>query len=808
MCRLLKGVELGERSRWLLQAAAFLVPLVISGQAVLTAGTIKGTGRYETIKGHPGNYIELYEWNLFLSQDAGTALGERRRLGACSEYGSACTAGYYQIDNRSGWNTIYVSQPIFYARPTLVTDVQIGDSQVVTVNPELNIDYSCRNVADGAWSWSTVWYQTFVATGTSINRIQFMLAGWNASSIAVSVLHDNGGAITTWPQVGPTKSAGVGYGDGWVGFRSGDIPTTPYQRYAVRLTGQGGTSPSDFAVRCRTEDGNGYALGQAYDAGGNPRNLDLLVTVFSDNDGTVIPYIDMTPGNVEDLAGGTGAWGQTFKATAAALAATDCFIAGAGTWDVDVTFRVRQNGPTGAQVGPTKIAQAVYQATNCGLVGVSYAPGEVPLVPGNTYFIEMSPAAGSPTFAAYKFHSQSDNGYPYGSAYKDGVLQPDVDLEMTIMEYKPWYSPAVVNPGFEDYGGKLDGWRVTAASGVGPDNPPLDNSNPYGPKTTFGDHFAGKITNWGSMSFTLGQMIEVANYSPTSDHIAWVLNAYVQLHGHTGQTDEPQNVHQVWEIGWNADGSMPASVDRCTNYATVASLDGAFTNNDRLAFHPLSLSGMLSGATGLKGMAVRVRMYNDAVREWSMSNVDNVSFTATVPPPGPEIALSTDAIERTVAICDVPPMDTFTVANAGPAMMNYTISDDAAWLSVAPTAGSSAGEPDLIQVTYAWAGLPIGTYFATITLSSAEAWNSPRTIPVSLTVRTVRPDLDGDSDVDQKDVGLLQACYTGPGVAQQDPACQAARLDGDEDADTDDFAVLQRCLSGPDVCPPSGCDDQ
>ncbi|NIM51447.1 MAG: hypothetical protein GTO22_19735, partial [Gemmatimonadales bacterium] len=51
--------------------------------------------------------------------------------------------------------------------------------------------------------------------------------------------------------------------------------------------------------------------------------MDLLITVFSDNDETVIPYIDMTPGNVEQLEGQTGVWAQTYTATGAALAAVD-----------------------------------------------------------------------------------------------------------------------------------------------------------------------------------------------------------------------------------------------------------------------------------------------------------------------------------------------------------------------------------------------------------------------------------------------------------------------------------------------------
>ena len=57
-------------------------------------------------------------------------------------------------------------------------------------------------------------------------------------------------------------------------------------------------------------------------------------------------------------------------------------------------------------------------------------------------------------------------------------------------------------------------------------------------------------------------------------------------------------------------------------------------------------------------------------------------------------------------------------------------------------------------------------------------------------------DLDHDGDCDQADFGRFQACFTGPNVPQNDPACLVARLDLDADVDPDDFNLFLGCMTG------------
>ncbi len=82
-----------------------------------------------------------------------------------------------------------------------------------------------------------------------------------------------------------------------------------------------------------------------------------------------------------------------------------------------------------------------------------------------------------------------------------------------------------------------------------------------------------------------------------------------------------------------------------------------------------------------------------------------------------------------------PMPETLTITNAGSAVMNFTLAEDATWLTLSSSVGSiaSSGSTD-ISVNYSAWGLPMGTYTATITITVPDAPNSPFEIPISLTI--------------------------------------------------------------------------
>jgi hypothetical protein len=412
------------------------VALIALPSLALADGTVTGHARFERVKGRPGlGHAELYESNLFLSPDGGFTRGPSFRLGAPP--GEAPRHdGYYRLDVPAGTWTVLVDQPLFFIRPKVLHGILVEDGKTVTANVDLPIDYSTY-FTDSWTSFDQVWVQTFTATGTSITGVSWKLAGTNATDIEASVLADDGSSNpAAWPRAAPgaAKSDGVAaQADNWVRWRSGEVPTVPGARYAVKLTGVAG-GDRKFAVYKRDKDGSSYSGGTARSSSGEAMGFDLNITVFSDNDGTAVIHSKTTEG-IGELRDGyfAGQWGQTFQpAGGESLAAVDVWAAGADFhWDLDFTFAVFEGGPGGVPVGPSKTTRAAYQAFGAGLHGVSYSPGEVPLEAGKTYYIELTNPEG---FNPYVLDDPRD-AYAGGAAYQSGALKSggSVDLSMTIL---------------------------------------------------------------------------------------------------------------------------------------------------------------------------------------------------------------------------------------------------------------------------------------------------------------------------------------------------------------------------------------
>ncbi len=450
-----------------------VLAVLLAGQPAWSAN-INGHGRFEKIKGKPHmGYVELYETNLFLSPATSFMVGPSRRLGTTCQQGAVCTTsiithdGCYCIDGLPvGPYSILMNQPLFFVAPKVVGTINLQAGQTLTVNPELPVDFSTYFKDSGQWTGAEpVWYQTYTATGTSVRGVTFFLAGVDIqpgqeySSAEVAILKDNGNPNpVNWDFVGSRMEPRIDSGtDNWVRFRSGEIPTIPGTRYAVRISGrnQSFSGSVNFQPYKRNKDANSYVGGQAYNAAGVAQSFDLNYTVFSDNDGTLVTMNRRAVGLgylCDEGFFGTQ-WGQTFIAQGQGLAGADVWAAGANhRWELDFMWKIRPGGPSGTQIGPTKITRAAYQTFGAGLHGVSYAPGEVQLIPGQTYYIEFAisnPPPDSNGFNPYLMQpspgatcggGESQDSYSGGMAFREGVARPNDDVSMTIVEY------AVVGP--------------------------------------------------------------------------------------------------------------------------------------------------------------------------------------------------------------------------------------------------------------------------------------------------------------------------------------------------------------------------
>jgi hypothetical protein len=78
----------------------------------------------------------------------------------------------------------------------------------------------------------------------------------------------------------------------------------------------------------------------------------------------------------------------------------------------------------------------------------------------------------------------------------------------------------------------------------------------------------------------------------------------------------------------------------------------------------------------------------------------------------------------------VPTAQSVSVSSSGSAI-SYTVSTSATWLTTTPASGTTTGT---VSVSVAPQSLAAGTYTGSVTLTSSGASNSPKTIPVTLTV--------------------------------------------------------------------------
>jgi len=100
--------------------------------------------------------------------------------------------------------------------------------------------------------------------------------------------------------------------------------------------------------------------------------------------------------------------------------------------------------------------------------------------------------------------------------------------------------------------------------------------------------------------------------------------------------------------------------------------------------------------------------------------------------PSPFINLNKSQLNFSCGTSGSPPSSqTFSISNTGTGTLNWTVTDNASWLSCTPVSGTDSG---VVTVSVDHSGLAAGTYTGTITVSDPNASNSPQKVSVNLTV--------------------------------------------------------------------------
>jgi len=410
----------------------FVFFLVVSSEKLHSDGTLCGHVRIPKVKDNPNEgWVECYEHYVFVFAEGETE-GKPFRAGCPGQVPPDKEGtGYFQFTLPAGTYSLIATEPRFYPRPTVKHDIKVYDGQTTQVDVILNTDYSCliKNWGDVG---SKVYYQTFIASSTFVNRINIALAGADKFPVPLKVTVHKGGI--NGPQVGPTKFINVNaaQGDAPVSYAPRELPLIPGTLYAVRYEC---TSP-DVSWWAPFHSGTGrdvYPHGQMY-VGETPFNADMYCYIGGDCDDTTISYFSTHIGIGDLYDFGWGAvCGQTFVAKGKAIAGVDFFPTIGWGGFVTCAVCIREDGPAGRIVAPPK----AIDNPSTYIHGVSWNPNESTLTPGRTYFVEIKfvrSTAQNPGFNIYMRYP--DDLYPNGTAYIGDSPYRDYDLNLTILEYK------------------------------------------------------------------------------------------------------------------------------------------------------------------------------------------------------------------------------------------------------------------------------------------------------------------------------------------------------------------------------------
>lgn len=181
-------------------------------------------------------------------------------------------------------------------------------------------------------------------------------------------------------------------------------------------------------------------------------------------------------------------------------------------------------------------------------------------------------------------------------------------------------------------------------------------------------------------------------------------------------------------------GSNPPSQTVAVSNAGAGTLNWVVTENAPwLTVSPLSgtNAGTLTASVNISGLAQGTYSTSITVTATGATNSpQSIAVTLVISSPSLGVTPSAIVFNGFQGQPNPGPVQ-MSISNLGGGSVNWSASSNAPWLSLSSTSGTA---PSTVNVQADIAGLAIGTYSGSITVTAPGASNSPQVIPVTLTV--------------------------------------------------------------------------
>ncbi|MBI4556266.1 MAG: hypothetical protein HY706_01665 [Candidatus Hydrogenedentes bacterium] len=164
----------------------------------------------------------------------------------------------------------------------------------------------------------------------------------------------------------------------------------------------------------------------------------------------------------------------------------------------------------------------------------------------------------------------------------------------------------------------------------------------------------------------------------------------------------PGDTTKTFDIRNTGSGTLSWNITESLNWVTLSAITGTTTSETDTITVTIDRTGQIPGPlTGTISIT-------------SNGGNQDVTLSATVPGPTPDLVVNPLSFDFSTNRT----LDTFTIRNDGSGTLNWTITDDADWLTLSATAGDTTTEIETITATVDRTGLDAGTYTGQITVSS------------------------------------------------------------------------------------------